>query len=83
MKNIFNSQDGQAFINESPEILTEGQEITATVRGVNGNYTAKFTCHLKQGGVRIARLSRSANSYTGRSAEYEYYFIPFQSKPAL
>jgi len=79
----FNSTDNQAFITQAPETLKEGQEITATVRGVNGNYTAKFTCHPKEGGVRIARLSRSANAYTGRSEEYEYFFIPFQVQPAL
>lgn len=79
---MFNSNDNQAFINQSPETLKEGQEITATVRGTNGNYTAKFTCHLQKNGVRIARQSRAANSYTGRSAEYEYYFIPFQAQPA-
>ena len=69
MKNVFNSTDNQAFIDQSPEILKEGQEITAIVRGANGNYTAKFTCHPKEDGVR--------NTYTGQSAEYEYYFIPF------
>lgn len=78
-----NSTDNQAFISQSPETLKEGQEIAATVRGANGNYTAKFSCHLKKDGVRIARLSRSANAYTGRSAEYEYYLIPFQPQPAL
>ena len=83
MTNVFNSTDNQAFIDQSPETLKEGQEITATVRGANGNYTAKFTCHPKEEGVRIARQSRAANAYTGQSAEYEYYFIPFQSQPAL
>ena len=83
MKNVFNSTDNQAFIDNNPETLKEGQEITATVRGANGNYTAKFTCHPKEEGVRIARQSRAANSYTGQGAEYEHYLIPFQSQPSL